>query len=724
MKYTSKIYLAGAMALALASCSDGFNTNEAAGEGRVILRPTVSSDFKAPSRAVADDEAQQLADNCLIWISSSKGLVRQYEGISQVPAQGIWLVNGTYTAEAWAGDSVPASWDQRYFKGVEKFTITSGGTTQVNLECTIANVALTVDYDESVDAVLSDYTFTAGHLCGSLTWEGRDERRGYFMMNSRATALDYTLTGKRQDGTVYTLEGSIPDVKAGTHYNLKVKYEATEVEIGGALFTIEIDESTIDVVENIVIVSAPKVTGVYQPLDNVIYGEMGNMERQSVYVAGSTQLRSVTVDLPAVLQGYLGTSGTDFDLVNMDAALVTTLHDKGLTFSRATDEESDTDNFKINFETELLNQLPDGEYAINITATDNNSKTGRGTLNVIISDAPVAVNAISSPSVVWARQATVTCTVMKEGVEDLALQYRAAGTGEWSEQALEGAAFEKAATYSTVLTGLTPGTVYEYRAKSGSFTTGTQRFTTEEARQLPNAGFEDWSTAGDKAIVPMAAGTSFWDTGNHGSIAMSKNITTADETLVHSGSKSIKMESQFVGMGVIGAFAAGNLFTGDFIGVENTTKGILGWGRQWTSRPAALKGYVKYTPQAVTHTSVSNVAKGDMDNGIIYIALVDETTMSYTFKGTTYSYPQIVRTADINNYGFKSTADNIIAYGELVFTEATAGDGLIPFEIKLDYRRTDIKPSNIIITASASLYGDYYTGGPSVMYLDDLELVY
>lgn len=50
---------------------------------------------------------------------------------------------------------------------------------------------------------------------------------------------------------------------------------------------------------------------------------------------------------------------------------------------------------------------------------------------------------------------------------------------------------------------------------------------------------------------------------------------------------------------------------------------------------------------------------------------------------------------------------------------------MIEFEIPIEYYKTDIKPSNIIVVASASRYGDYYTGGQSsTMWLDDLQLVY
>lgn len=53
------------------------------------------------------------------------------------------------------------------------------------------------------------------------------------------------------------------------------------------------------------------------------------------------------------------------------------------------------------------------------------------------------------------------------------------------------------------------------------------------------------------------------------------------------------MRSQFVGVGIFGKFAAGNVFAGEYLETQGTD-GILGWGREWTSRPVALKGYARY----------------------------------------------------------------------------------------------------------------------------------
>ncbi len=47
------------------------------------------------------------------------------------------------------------------------------------------------------------------------------------------------------------------------------------------------------------------------------------------------------------------------------------------------------------------------------------------------------------------------------------------------------------------------------------------------------------------------------------------------------------------------------------------------------------------------------------------------------------------------------------------------------FTVNLDYRRTDIRPSRLILVASASKEGDYFKGQDgSTLWLDDLKFVY
>ena len=107
------------------------------------------------------------------------------------------------------------------------------------------------------------------------------------------------------------------------------------------------------------------------------------------------------------------------------------------------------------------------------------------------------------------------------------------------------------------------------------------------------------------------------------------------------------------------------------------------------------------------------MAKGATDIGNIYIAIGD------------WDAPVRITTKDKNL--FDKNDEKIIAYGEWNITTTTQGSdgGLTEFEIPLDYRSLDRIPTYIVIVASASKYGDYFTGSSSsTMWLDDLKLVY
>lgn len=209
---------------------------------------------------------------------------------------------------------------------------------------------------------------------------------------------------------------------------------------------------------------------------------------------------------------------------------------------------------------------------------------------------------------------------------------------------------------------------------------------------------------------------------------MKKNVTTPDTSVKHSGNQSILLSSQFVGLGgFIGKFAAGNLFAGKYLKTDGTD-GVLGWGRPCTSRPKALKVWVRYEPGTVDNGG-SHIADGETDQGIIYVAVGDWAGQESDGE----TWPFVVKTK--NSSSLFSTekgiysGDGTIAYGEKVFTESyNDAENLKELTIELDYDNyggTQRKPTSIIIVASASKYGDYFEGsGTSKMWLDDMELIY
>ena len=132
-------------------------------------------------------------------------------------------------------------------------------------------------------------------------------------------------------------------------------------------------------------------------------------------------------------------------------------------------------------------------------------------------------------------------------------------------------------------------------------------------------------------------------------------------------------------------------------------------------RPTKLIGYYRYSPVKVNWNSYRELNNGDMDKCSVYIALCDWTT------------PFRVNTKEQKFVDFNDKS--IIAYGELddaKYQEAKVDkNGYKQFEIDIKYRDLTRKPTYILIVASASKYGDYFTGGEgSTLYIDEFELQY
>lgn len=689
------------------------------GEGKVLLTTVISSDVEF-ARSQTDSE---LADNCLVWISNSKGLVRSYKGLSSVPAEGISLVTGKYVAEAWTGDSVAASFEARYFTGVQDFEVKSGSTSDVHLKCRIANTVVAVKYADQLDDVLSDYTVTVGHGGNDLIFEGRDdERRGYYMMSSRSKNLQWTVEGTLQNGDTFRRTGVIENARRSTLYTININYtSASDEEVGGAFLDIVVDETAIEVNDEVIIKVAPGIRGVDFDMADGYRCKPGRAADMSFYVSAAAALDKVIVECPA-LAVILGSSATDLRSLSIDQR--ESFAAKGISYVYGYDAANDVSAMTIELKGTLFSQLPEGTYTLKITATDADGRENFETLDITIAEGdptPVVMLAVDDRRV-WAKSANVSATLRAEAsATRYGFKYRVKGTSDWTTIVCT----PLGNAISATLSPLQPATEYEVVAFADDvLSDDIMTFVTEAALQLPNAGFEQTYTSGSTIFFASSANDLFWDSGNTGSSTMRKNVTEPDTSVKHGGNQSVRMSSQFVGMLGIGKFAAGNIFIGKYLKTQGTD-GVLGWGRSFTSRPKALHGWIKYNPAAVQYTNAdyTEVSEGDMDKGIVYIALLTDHTED--FEGS--AFPVIIKTKNDDTAKrqlFDRNADNVIAYGEKIWTEATPGSDMVEFTIDLTYSKENIKPANIMIVGAASKGGDYFAGGPSVMWLDDLELIY
>ena len=297
-----------------------------------------------------------------------------------------------------------------------------------------------------------------------------------------------------------------------------------------------------------------------------------------------------------------------------------------------------------------------------------------------------------------------------EAGSDFGFQYRIKGDSQWTQAPSEWMTVDGGSFYSC-LRHLSESTTYETRAFSGNDFGSVLEFTTGQNVQMPNESFDSWWLDGKVWNPWPEGGTQYWDTGNKGATTLGPSNSVPTEDTSSGTGYAAMLQTKFVGIGVLGKLAAGNLFVGSYVRTDGTN-GILSFGRPFTMRPTKLRGYLKYTTAPISSTTTGfEDIKGRPDTCIIWCSLIDSAE------------PFEIRTNPRDRNLFDENGSYVVAYGKIEYGETIAN--YIPFEFDLKYKSTSRIPKYILCTCSASKYGDYFTGGNgAVLYVDDLELIY
>lgn len=306
---------------------------------------------------------------------------------------------------------------------------------------------------------------------------------------------------------------------------------------------------------------------------------------------------------------------------------------------------------------------------------------------------PRATNATLSGSIQSGKRPTIT--------------YKKATDSDWNTVA--DADIEiKGTSYTSTLQGLEPGTDYQYTIQISGSDDYSNTFTTAPATPLTDGSFDNWHQV-DKLWNPwVSGGESFWDTGNKGAITISDSNSIPTEETCDGNGKAASLESKYLVM----KFAAGNIFTGSYVKTVGTN-GVLSFGREFSSFPSKLRINYKYTSATIDKVGEDafSYLKGRPDSCHIYIALTD------------WDQPLEIRTRPSERQLFDKNDSHVIAYAEYI-----SGQSDTQYQQKdlvLDYRYTDRTPKYILVVASASKYGDFFTGGVgSKLLIDNFELIY
>lgn len=682
--------------LALLSCND----EERGMQTQGYLELGVTKNIEVITRSF-DVEDQSLAVD--ICTGTNDSIVKHFDDYNSMAGERVLLEVGTYKVKVTSNENEELDFEEPTFYGETKdVAITAGKTTPVSVECLLSCVKVTTEFTPPVKSKFKSCVARVSDKSGaSLDYSMTETRAGYFQPDY----IMVDLTVENKEGLTFKMSKLIENTEARDHYHLVFDLIDSGDNNSGMDFDISIDTDANEETHTVTIPlpetgygqEAPEVQFVGANNEAVTTLTFDKGDPQTLIAKVSSEnigLNSVTLLATSSLFEEQGLP-TSLNLLNLSEEDKVKLIAIGLTIPTLEDNKKP---FEINFSNMVSTYLPGGQHAFTIVARDEmGHETEAHTISITVN---TEVNTHSVElSEVWAHYATLRGYV-KNATQDQAaaykFQYKKSADGDEAWQDVTGSVTvgeNRNSNITQVVTNLEDSTEYEYRLVANDSPAETMTFTTEYVTALSYGDFEDdangpWNTSSD----------SYWSSGNNTfvqDLASKKNDNNSQVALLKS-KKTVK-------------FAAGNAFTGTFDLAMLQMAGTVTLGKPFTARPSRLKGEYKYTPKTVDNGG-DKISNGSTDQCAIYIVLLTE--------------PIALNTADTKTLDWQSYyKDKIIAVAELFRDNAT--NGYEDFDLKLDYWKTDVKPSYIGVLCTSSRYGDYFQGADgSELCIDNFELVY
>lgn len=703
MRIIKGILAALALAVVVPSCERTQVQQEQTGYLYIDLQHDFSVDpvFKS-------DAAEDMTFSLAIYDWKDK-LVATYDDHRELAAQPLELRAAPYRVTATSSSAGAAAFDAPFYSGETQVVVKGNTLTSATLTVGLANVKVTAAFSDEIKEQFSEYTLTVSNGDGALTWSNLDDsldKEGYF---SATGMLTWTLSLKNIEGVVFEdITETYADVKPRQHYNFQ--FSLGEVtEFGGASVEVVLDDSTKDKTYNLLLDFEadvrPTVSSYgFDMFQTTKYAEGEVVDGKFILnVPGGFKAAYLKHSLSALSNNSLP---YNFYIMNLSNDDRTYYSQKGIKIPliRSGDTRAEIDL------SGLFAKLPLGSYKIEFYIESNNGKNRTQSCSFEVVSA-AAIEAVSATA--WANFAFLKAKWYPETrPEGVSFQYRKQASADWIDvDPSQIETDDQAKTYSAEIWGLDGNSHYVFRAVSAEETeTKEKTFTTESAGVIPNMGFDLWYKSGSIWYPNENSGSFYWDTANGGSDAVGVYPTSPEYDHKKGGAAAAKLESKSV---TLVGLAAGNIYSGKFVKANTslTNPGAeLDWGVPFTSRPLALRGYVDYRPGTVNKANAPYTGmSGKTDVGIIQAFITD------------WSGPFRISTSS-GKFVDTDTDSGIIAHGAMDINQTS---GYIEFVIPLTYRSTTRIPRYIVVAASASKYGDYFTGSTSsVMYVDEFEFIY
>lgn len=319
------------------------------------LRIEVGTNAYVDTRSVPEDyNPKQIA---LQILNSSNEVVEETDDWQELKGQQLRLTPGTYTIKASSNgfDGSESGFDIPYYAGSQQVTIESGKEKTANITCTLANVKVTVNYDESFQKFASATTTVTSELedVAALDFTmGKELKPGYFPVGN----LNVTVKVTNQAGKSNQKTTEITEVKARKHYILNFKV-AESGSINKPTVTINGEEITYTFQFNV----ATEAT-------TQLEAESANAWSNFAYVEGKVLSAEGELDAAAMRFEYKKADASEWTTVAATHATDTykatlTNLTPATTYTYRMVYEKEEENYasnEVSFTTEAAAELPNG----------------------------------------------------------------------------------------------------------------------------------------------------------------------------------------------------------------------------------------------------------------------------------------------------------------------------------------------------------------------------
>ena len=620
------------LAILCASCSEHLIVPvEGPGETGT-LKISLTSDTEVDTKADGTASDGLDLDDFRLAIYKTENQMRLYnDSYANTVDRTIKLNAGEYRLVAQLGDSLGCGFDKPYYLADPTFTIESGEQT---LEATakMANVRMTVVFDESITSMYTDYYAIVRHSVHKtkkVKFEKDETRYGY--IPGGALIIEVYVT---EDGVLRRYTAPATEFKPNDAVTFEI---TTDLREGGLLINLTVDSSVEKKEETI------PVPGFTTPQDapSISLSGFNNSSNTFAFVEGfpadgviatasfiaKAEIAHCYLEIESIYLNAKDISGI-IDFANLDPGAEAVLKNAGFGWD---ENMLGTRTFSyIDFSRIIKDMIisckaskEDNTLArFTLTVEDAVGKTVKRSFSIVSLGVELGL-AINNYDV-WATKIVSETVTFKNGIPALIKLQSSTDGVHWTECGSDGTVSGNTIDYGKV--SLSPATQYYVRANynGGSVSSNVVTVTTESTAQVGNAGFEDYQlvqtqfTPAGGALgggtytrnwyLPYKSGETdpWWACNSRKSMpdghtgwssTWCKNFPSSGYVKdSRTGSKAALVFSVNVGNTNTNSVADGNTTEGElWIGTADDNGKRISEGHSFTSRPSSLSFWYKYS---------------------------------------------------------------------------------------------------------------------------------